>query len=379
MLVILYTAFSSMLCANELFVGYYEVKAKSGDSVLGLLSQFDLHKQPCNIDAFYNLNGTKADSYVYSGKTYKLPLYIFAYNGTSIRSTIGNTDYEKAIRIQNYNREIERKRGKSAYEVDRQLYVPGHELDCAIYKSSSATIHEPILGQDRAFIKRASTILKGKTIYLVPGHGGPDPGSITYLNERLLCEDEYAYDVCLRTYEKLIANGAEVILLVQDPNDGIRNGKFLDCDKDEISSYGKTLPLNQLKRLQLRVQEVNTYFPKYAYEDQLFLSIHVDSRSKSKKQDVFFCHYTGSRKSAKIAEQFRQTFAKKYAQHQKNRTYHGSTQARNLYVLKHSKMPSILVEIGNIQNTFDHRRILRSNNREVLSEWLYEAVVATFE
>lgn len=39
--------------------------------------------------------------------------------------------------------------------------------------------------------------------------------------------------------------GATVFVIVEDENDGIRDEKYLDCDKDETSYGGHDIPTSQ--------------------------------------------------------------------------------------------------------------------------------------
>ena len=69
----------------------------------------------------------------------------------------------------------------------------------------------------------------------------------------------------------------------------------------------------------------------------------------------------------------RDLFRVKYDTHQPGRGFGGFVEQRNLYLLRHLKPTSILVETGNIQNEFDRQRILSSNNRQALANWMAQA------
>ena len=47
----------------------------------------------------------------------------------------------------------------------------------------------------------------------------------------------------------------------------------------------------------------------------------------------------------------------------------------NLYVLRNTTPVSVFVELGNIQNQFDLRRLIDSSNREALAKWLKDGFV----
>ena len=73
------------------------------------------------------------------------------------------------------------------------------------------------------------------------------------------------------------------------------------------------------------------------------------------------------------------TFESKYGKHQPNRGFAGTVSGRNLYVLSHTTPASVFVELGNIQNTFDQRRLVMDSNRQALAKWLMEGFLKDFK
>ncbi|MBK8503948.1 MAG: N-acetylmuramoyl-L-alanine amidase [Saprospiraceae bacterium] len=101
----------------------------------------------------------------------------------------------------------------------------------------------------------------------------------------------------------------------------------------------------------------------------------MDSRSINHRQDVFFCHYPTSKASQQLAETLQQTFAKKYRQYRAGGHYEGEVDPRdNLFVLKNTLPKTVLIELANIQNKSDHRRILQPANRQALANWMLEGL-----
>jgi len=192
-----------------------------------------------------------------------------------------------------------------------------------------------------------------------------------------MCEDEYAYDVCLRLSRELMSHGAAVHMIIQDKNDGIREDKFLDCDKDEVC-MGATIPLNQKKRLHQRSDAINKLYKKYKKQgakDQVAIMVHIDSNTKDKRQDVFFYHHRTSKSSEKLAKSLQETFKAKYNYYQKNRGYKGFVKPRGLYMLNNTLPTAAYVELANIRNPNDQDRLILNSNREALAKWLYEGIV----
>ena len=73
-------------------------------------------------------------------------------------------------------------------------------------------------------------------------------------------------------------------------------------------------------------------------------------------------------KAKRLANNMKDTFESKYGKHQPNRGFSGTVSGRNLYVLSHTTPASVFVELGNIQNTFDQRRLVMDSNRQALAK-----------
>lgn len=375
-------------------VNLYEVKAKPGDGVFSLLRRYKLADYPCNITQFYKLNNLTSSSYLKEGASYKIPVYIYNYNGVSIRSTIGINNWEKAIRIKEYNENLQADKLRQTSFLDSKLlWVPHHELHCAednsseqkediatkenvAFKKSSKNI--ALFGEAYKEVKVVDESLKDQVFYLVSGHGGPDPGANYQGYSSRICEDEYAYDVVLRVARNLMQHGAQVEIIVQDKNDGIRDEKLLICDYDEKYKGNKKISRIQLTRLADRTKIINDLYYSYkrkGLKNQKAIMIHVDSQSKSKRQDVYFYHYKNSKSSASLAKNLQATFKAKYAKYQKNRGYKGFVKDRGLYMLRNTLPAAVYIELANIKNKDDHQRLLRQENRQALANWIFEGII----
>ncbi len=377
---------------------FYSVVAKAGDGITILLNRYELDEYECNMDKFLEMNNLSRKDLLFEGKEYKLPVMIYQYNGQSIRSTLGINDMEAAKRIANYNRIIlNRNLRKSDYVSSKILWVPYHELNCAggdkkpiavVEKSTDKMEDEKpspkagnetvsIFGREYGHITHKSDRLKGKVYYISAGHGGPDPGAMAKMGSRSICEDEYAYDVSLRLARNLMENGAKVHIVIQDDNDGIRNDDILICDHDEKTMGTQTIPINQLARLKQRTDAINDLYGYYArsgVKEQFLVCIHVDSRSENHRQDVFFYHFEHSKSGKKLALNVQDVFQQKYAKYRAGNEYQGSVSTRNLYMLRVPYPTTLYVELANIKNEADRKRILPSTNRQALANWLYEGL-----
>ena len=371
---------------------FFSCKAKQGDCTTVLLSRYLLDDYDCNLDKFLELNKLKPADHLIEGKKYQLPVLIYHYNGKSIRSTLDIDDMETALRIADYNQVIlNRNLRQSDYKSSGILWVPFHELHCPVQmvkpivvepkpiKVSGSLKSDPvsIFGPAYSHLDKISDKLKGRVFYISSGHGGPDPGAIAKLGGRMICEDEYAYDVSLRLARNLMENGAIVHIVVQDESDGIRNDDILVCDNDEKTMGSKVMPINQLARLQQRTEAINELYNQYrksGIKNQTLICIHVDSRSEGERQDVYFYHFANSDAGKKLASTMQQVFQEKYSRYRPGADYEGTVSCRNLYELRVPLPTTLYIELANIRNEFDRKRILPSTNRQALANWLCEGL-----
>lgn len=420
---------------------YYEIKVKSGDGILSLLRKYKLLDYSCNYNKFLEMNNLKRESNLIIGKKYKLPLFVYEYNGSSIRTTLNIKDMDQAVKIRDYNYDlVEKGIIDSKFEKSKKLLVPYSELKCnkddkdeekpevnknekdksketagkdknnekseekidsglsktskkkndtlrsiQLFKSPKAgqmNRYVPLFGEKWATVPIEDYRLENRVFYILTGHGGPDPGAICTDSEPMLCEDEYAYDVSLRLARDLMQHGATVHVIVQDKNDGIRDDRYLPCDSDEVTIDGLKIPISQKKRLRQRTQDVNNLYSFYKEKNyiksQALIEVHVDSRHEDDRIDVFFSYPKGSKSSEKLANNMQKTFEKKYMQHQSDRGYSGTSGQQNFYVINNASPTAILVELANIKNSRDHERILNPLNRQALANWMFEAIMDTY-
>lgn len=262
--------------------------------------------------------------------------------------------------------------------MGRSYFLPD-TLETTKVEEADKRIAYPIFGEQFEKVDVASNRLDDTVYYLISGHGGPDPGAVEKYNDKLIAEDEYAYDVTLRLARELISHGAEVHIIVQDENDGIRDQRVLELDTDE-TVLSQPLPLGQLARLKQRTEAVNDLYRKNVGKHQRLLVIHVDSRGEGTNIDVFFYHHEKSKNGKKLAESIHQTFLRKYKKFQPSRLYNGTFMERSsLYVVKNTLPAMAYIEIGNIRSKKDQRRILDPDNRQALAKWISEGILMDYE
>jgi N-acetylmuramoyl-L-alanine amidase len=370
------------------FIGWSQenlkVKANKGEGVFSLLKKHELNGFECDKTHFYQLNNLKPNDGLKIGTEYELPIFIYAYNGQSIRSTLGIKSYDEAVKIQNYNDAMTKNKTKKGnFRTDKELWVPYHFLVCPDSESETEVVSGdrifPIFGEKYKRVPLKSNKLKGKVYYIVAGHGGPDPGAINRARGWKICEDEYAYDVALRLARNLLENGAIAYMIIRDENDGIRSGGTLNYDKDEVCWKNRAIPISQKSRLTQRSTVINKlydYHKQKGYKEQYTLMLHIDSRKTNQRIDIFFYHKASSAEGEKLALHLQETIKKKYAKYQKGRGYYGKVTSRDLHMLRETKTTSVYVEMGNIKSDADLQRFLKESNRQALANWLFEGLTS---
>ena len=401
-----------LLAALPLAAEQLTVEARRGDGIYSLLRRYHLVDFNCNLAEFRRLNHLTVNSNLRVGRLYKLPVEVVAYDGRSIRTTTDDQDWDRAVVIKAYNTRLLQEGLRSAdYVKDRLLYVPYHVDHCGARPRAVArevlplekevTVEVPggikdkatdrdgvvvpeqtttvgdrifsIFGPAHASVPLIDRLLAGRIFYIVSGHGGPDPGAVGRRSGHLLAEDEYAYDVALRLCRNILQHGGVPYMIVRDENDGIRDDRYLDTDKDETVWGGEAIPRGQKSRLFQRSDIINALYEENLAKgltDQTMIAIHVDSRHRGQRIDVFLYYPEGDEVGGRRASNIQQTLRAKYEELRPGRGYSGSVSTRDLHMLRETKPSGVYIELGNIANSSDQQRIVSPANRQLLADWL---------
>ncbi len=376
---------------------FYKTKALPGDGIYSLLRRYSLDRYSCNVSKFYALNDLKNGAQLKVGQEYILPVFIYDFNGKTIRSTVGIQDWLTAKSIETYNESMLQDGYKPiSFKKDKKLWVPYHLLYCpdtavqipklndtasngevnlAIEPSGNRRF--PIFGKKYEHVPLKDNSLAGKVFFIESGHGGPDPGAMATVDKHTVCEDEYAYDVALRVVRKLIEHGATAYMITRDRNDGIRDDKFLVCDNDEVVWGNESIFRRQKPRLFQRSDVINTLYEKHkkqGVEDQKLIVIHVDSRSKGQQTDLFFYYHPDDKQGKVLANRMHDKMEANYKKVNKKRGYKGTVTARDLHMLRETKVPAAYIELGNIKHPTDQQRLFIAANRQLIADWLFEGM-----
>ena len=358
---------------------YVRAKAKSGDGIYVLLGRYGLDRAACNLEMFCKLNNLTLKSTLIADKNYILPIEKHRFDGKSIHSSVDMKDLLLAKQVERYNKTMQLFNLKTE---NGEIWCPYHMKACPPNPLSFVPSERnyPIFGKSFSEVQLADKKLAGAVYYLVSGHGGPDPGAMSTEKGKQICEDEYAYDISLRLGLELLKHGAIVHFITED-SDGIRDLELLNCDADETVLGGKAIPKDQKERLKQRSELINSLYRKYkgrGVDYQRTIEIHVDSRNKNQRVDLFFYYFPESTIGRSLAAVLHKTVKSKYDIYRKHDDYSGTISGRDLHVLREVIPTTVFIELANIQNAADRQRVIQPKNRQLLAEWLAEGLLKDY-
>lgn len=224
----------------------------------------------------------------------------------------------------------------------RTLYDPAKEI---IYIS---TINSNISLEDMTtqvpIVEELESIrLQGKTICLDPGHGGSDPGAI---GPNGTCEKDNTLAIATLLKEKLESNGATVIMTHY-----LENERTLEDAQDNLDQ---------------RLHTINDA------DADFFISIHNDSFASSGACGTTTFHY-GDEESAKLASFVQQSLVTEL------NTRDRGVRFASFYLLRHAKIPGILVEPAFISNPEEEVLLSSIDGRNKIAESIYQGAVKFFK
>ena len=270
-------------------------------------------------------------------------------------------------------------------------------------------------------------IQKGEPLHVIidPGHGGRDPGAVHGTkNSRLrIFEDETVYDISLRLAKILKQQKIQVHLTLDDPNQQNPISQLaIRKDEDERVMVTPPYKVSHVKvGINMRIYLVNSIFnellkKKVPKNNIILLSLHGDALHKSLEGATVYFPDARLRSEAfgvshrvyKKRKEFRRKI--KFPIRDNSRSAllssaygktiidafkkaglktHSSFAVRGYYyrkgartlpgILRYSKIPtSVLVEVGNLNNTSDRAGLQKAEHRQKIAAALANAIKARF-
>lgn len=181
--------------------------------------------------------------------------------------------------------------------------------------------------------------LKGKVIYLDPGHGGVDGGA----SYKDIVEKDINLEICYELMSELENKGAIVYMTRYD-----------DYDLSVIgASFRKKSDLYN------RVKIINDS------NADMYLSIHLNSLESSKWSGVQIFYDDINDNNKLIAQTIKESFDSK----------RDISTIKNKYMYNKIKVPGVLVELGFLSNSVDREIILNKDKRKVLIQKIVKGII----
>ena len=180
-----------------------------------------------------------------------------------------------------------------------------------------------------------------KRVVIDPGHGGYDPGAIGLNGAR---EKDIVLSVSLMVGEYLAQKGVEVIYT--------RNS-------DNI-----TWPSNTTQNLQARVDISNRYSP------DIFVSIHANKYTSSSAHGIETYYYQGDPVSENLARKIQSNLINDTGRYNR-----GIKSGNGLYVIRNTKAPAVLVELGFISNPTEQKLLVNAANQKIYANAVAKGIL----
>lgn len=203
-----------------------------------------------------------------------------------------------------------------------------------------------IIGFNYSYASNVSLPLLGKVIYIDPGHGGMDPGT--------LYKDIFEKDINLSISKKLEADLTRQGAIVYMTRYG---------DYDLSANNTNNRKRSDLSRRSNLINRSNS---------DLYLSIHLNAETSStwRGGQVFYDDINSENK--KLAEIFQTLFKKEL---NSNRKYQ---KVSTLYLQKRVKVPGILIEVGFLSNPNDRYLLKQNDYQQRVSNVITKGVIQYF-
>ncbi len=184
----------------------------------------------------------------------------------------------------------------------------------------------------------SSNSVTGKVIVLDPGHGGKDPGAVSFG----VRESDVVLSVGLKLKKKLENAGATVVMT---------------REKDVFLELSERVAIANNKKA------------------DVFVSIHANAAASSSANgtETFWNNLNAGADSKKLAEEIQKELISKL------KTRDRGAKEGNFHVVKNAKMAAVLVELGFLTNEAEAKKLATSSFQEDAAEAIYQGIVKFYK
>lgn len=188
--------------------------------------------------------------------------------------------------------------------------------------------------------------LLGKVIYIDPGHGGKDPGTIY----KDIYEKDINLEICLKLQKVLESEGAIVYLT-----------RYGDYDLSNNSYSRKKSDLNNRAKI---INESGA---------DIYISIHLNSISSSTWRGAQVFYDDVNEKNLEIANLFQEQLKKDF------KTTRNVKEINNMLMNRKIKIPGILIEAGFLSNPNDRYLLKQDDYQYKICNSIRESLIKYFK
>lgn len=193
------------------------------------------------------------------------------------------------------------------------------------------------------FVNAQEQKLKGKIIYLDPGHGGRDPGAMY----KELKESEINLQITNKLKKELESHGATVY-----------QTRIGDYDLSKIATKN-----HKRNDLETRAKLINES------DCDIYISIHLNSDPSPTWSGTQIFYTNKNEENKKLAEIIQTRFKENLKMKREIK------QLKNMYLFDRLKKPGVLIEVGFISNANDRYLLKQKNHQQKLSQTITQAII----
>lgn len=207
----------------------------------------------------------------------------------------------------------------------------------------------PLLQKTSKTWKLKGLPLDGKVIVLDAGHGGPDGGASSSGDE--VIEKYVALSITEKLRDYLQEQGATVVMT--------RNGDY-DLADEGMKGYSRRKSVD----LRRRVEIINTS------NADLYLSIHLNALPNSSSKGAQTFYYGSLIENERFAK-----YVQAELRESLNNTHRLAKIINHVYLMKYSKVPGALVEVGFLSNYEESQQLKDKEYQDKLAAAIYRGVM----
>ena len=197
------------------------------------------------------------------------------------------------------------------------------------------------------FVSAQELTLKGKTVYIDPGHGGRDPGTIY----KDIKESDINLEIANELKKELEKQGAKIYLT--------RIGDY-DLSKIDTKNHKKSDLLERAKIIN-------------ESECDIYISIHLNSDTTETWSGAQ-TFYTNNNKQNKILATIIQNKLK-----ETTKTTRKIKELKNMYLFDRIKKPGVLIEAGFLSNANDRYLLKTKDYQKRLAHTITEGLIEYYK